>query len=307
MKKHLWPLLSCLSLFLDCGVRGQANHPRNAPYEAGFVIHALPLDWFVSIDLVPGCEALKSNNLKAAEELFSAAIRKDPNQPALYVGYLQAIPQKREGLLAPYRADARRAATAVNHFKLGLLATYVRMDWLNLHSDEGFRKSDVIQYEAVEHMEAAYKMVHSPMIGFLLYRTYDQCRRTYTTKVIRGKPVVVKPTHIQVEEDMLERMSRPAIYKTYLHAKSNYWIGEQPGTPQLSGSDLRVLGRLVHAMWAHHGGMLGRPVQKMVDGNIIISYVFTPVSAENQRAMEYMGQWEKRIKEEASRKLASNQ
>ncbi len=129
---RLFSYIITLALLQPSGYSlAQAQQPHKTKflaYDRGFVDEAVPIDWFVNADLVPACESLKSNNLKAAEELFSAAIRKDPNQPALYVGYLQAIPQKREAPLAEYRADVRRAPTAVNHFKLGLLATYLRMD-----------------------------------------------------------------------------------------------------------------------------------------------------------------------------------
>jgi hypothetical protein len=89
--------------------------------DKGGIVDQMPIRDYVSPSLRPACLLLERGYLSQAAPAFEQAISKGTTNPALYIAYIQASPDKWLTLLPQYEADVQKDPSALNEFKLGYL------------------------------------------------------------------------------------------------------------------------------------------------------------------------------------------
>lgn len=103
----------------------QIRVSSNLAFDPGFLLteagDQMAIRDYVSPSLRPACLLLERGYLSQAAPAFEQAISKGTTNPALYIAYIQASPDKWLTLLPQYEADVQKDPSALNEFKLGYL------------------------------------------------------------------------------------------------------------------------------------------------------------------------------------------
>ena len=165
-----WSLLILLLIGGQVNAQGPRGWPTDNVYYPGYVdVELMPLDLFVPKTLHHACIQLEAGDLVATRDTFSAYIQSHLDELAPYVGYLQAMRGNRASLLSAYEKAANKNKSAVNEFRLGVLAFYLMGERYLNGSDS---QTKALGKMARDSLERAYRLSHAPVVGFVLLTSY---------------------------------------------------------------------------------------------------------------------------------------
>ncbi len=259
----------------------QASNLTDGTYFPGYISYQVPLSLFAPARMAPACAMLQRGELDKAEHVFALETHQHPEDLAAYVGFLQAAQGHRDAYLSQYQQDVRAEDSAANEFKLGMLAYYIRAEQASgTNQGKTLDGRDLAQI-ALKGLSRAYQLSHDPVAGF----AYEDVLSYYGGG-----------DGLRTWEDMMRRLGGLQIYRTYSYAKTHNWNGPQPSIPQLDGKDLTIFRYIVGSINFAFGEQVGITGSKSINGTTHI-YVksWSPVSAEHQAAMNYLGPWRQRL------------
>ena len=260
-----------------------ANHifQTDSVYVPGYVDFALTLDEFLPKSMAPACQDLEQGNLKDAEPKFATALKKEPDDPALIIGFLQAARGHRDALLNSYVQAERASHSEGNEFRLAVLAYYMIDERWDKGQPSPAHALEInnLSKITVDNMSAAYRQATSPVVGFFMLNTQGVVHYD------------VPGDHQSDLADILRRFAGRQMYNQYTSAKSHGWRVSTPQIPQVTHNQLQTARIVIGYMWAW--GKNRSTLYHEVSGKYV-STDTTPKKTTTEKDMyDFLGRWRK--------------
>lgn len=265
--------------------------PVDNVYYPGYIDVGIPLSTFAPARLKPVCDSLIKGDDVTATNSFKEEIDQHPNDFAAYIGYLQSIGHGRDILLKSYKQEAKNNPSAVNTFKLGVLALYLSGENMRSISMQPENNPRDLGQLAVQNLNAAYKHSQLPITGFVLASSYFPLLPAQTTTSEQPLPIY---------ESLLKQMSGKKIYLEYLHARNNHWNASEPDVPNLTKQNLEIFRYIIGGIRANNGIRYTSSSSKMVNGKWQIVTKLSQYTNQQLLAMKFLQTWKDKINKKIS-------
>ncbi|HLH80506.1 MAG TPA: hypothetical protein VKV29_09525 [Chthonomonas sp.] len=223
---------------------------RNA-YYPGFVLgYAEPLRDYMPRSLYPACFLLERGCLAQAAPLFKRAIAADPQNPALYLAYLQAAPSEWSSLLPKYENDAAQYPSAVNEFKLGVLLLFIHHNWEV--ASYGGPEAAAYRAAARRHLSKAFIMAgpaYEKPLDCLIATYCMQMEVQFDLGGLEDPNGKAAPYGKNLEM-LLHRALGDKLFAYYLLAKKNKFYASPPSLARLDDAHLKLAYEAVYHLSA---------------------------------------------------------
>ena len=263
---------------LTLPVGAQQFDGNDLVYFRGLLDGGMMLKTLLPPAMAASCGYLEHGDLIKAEPKFAAALKHDPDNPALIVGFLQAESGHRDALLGTYLRAAAVSHSEGNEFRLAVLAYYMMGErWYSAQSPTQKHYLDYLRNIAVPSLHIANDKARSPVVGFF----------TLTTgRILHYYDGVSSLTVLQ---GLLKRFEGPAIYGQYVSAKNHAWRVSTPNVPAVTYNQLFYARYIVEYMLQL--GQNKHYLCSTVGGKTVMTDITPKKSTTEKDMYDFLGRW----------------